>query len=149
MIYCEGELTEVSYFKGVRRELRAGTVQIEIGREHGEPYGLVEEAIDHQRHAPERESDRFERYDQVWCVFDVEAPQPHPKLDAALQLAEKHDVRCAVSNPCFELWLTLHVRDPTGYVTTDEAGRVPEACGCGYRRRAKQLDDDSLGRRPP
>jgi hypothetical protein len=140
LIYCEGELTEVSYFKGVRRELHAATVSIQIGRAHGEPYRLVDEAIEHQRRAPTREQDRYEAYDQVWCVFDVEAPRPHPRLIDALALARRHGVHCAVSNPCFELWLMLHFKEQAGYLTTDEACRRLEACGCGYRRQAKQLD---------
>jgi hypothetical protein len=146
LIYCEGELTEVTYLKGIRRELRASTVAIELGREHGEPYRLVKSAINHQRWAPHRAQDRFEAYDQVWCVFDVEAPQPQPRLDAAVELARRHNVRCAISNPCFELWLLLHFqnRHPTAYLSTADACQRLEACGCGYRRRAKALDYDML-----
>lgn len=105
---------------------------------------MVRQAIDHQRRAPNRERDRFEAYDQVWCVFDVEAPQPHPKLDAALRLASKHKVRCAVSNPCFELWLLLHFRDQFDYLTTADASRRLASCGCGYSPRAKHVDYASL-----
>lgn len=144
LVYCEGELTEITYFKGIRRELRAATVQIEIGSHHGEPHGLVRRAIAHQRLAPRRARDRFEVYDQVWCVFDVESPQPHPRLDDALHLARRFGVQCAVSNPCFELWLLLHFREQTGHLTTAEACKLLAACPCGYRTTAKQLDYDSL-----
>lgn len=96
LIYCEGELTEITYFKGVRRELRASTVRLEIVAGRGEPYGLVEKAVDHQRRAPRSEADGFEPYDQVWCVFDVEAPRPHARLAAALALARRNRVHCAI-----------------------------------------------------
>lgn len=143
LIYCEGELTEVSYLKGVRRELRAGTVQIELGRVHGEPYGLVQSAINHQRVAPTRQQDRHEQYDQVWCVFDVEQP-PHPRLDQAVQLAAKNDVYCAISNPCFELWLLLHFRDQGAFLTAAEAAQRLAACDCGYSRRTKNVNYDTV-----
>lgn len=147
LIYCEGELTEITYFKGVRRELRASTVRLEIVAGRGEPYGLVEKAVDHQRRAPRSEADGFESYDQVWCVFDVEAPQPHARLDAALALARRNRVHCAISNPCFELWLLLHFQDQTGYLTTVDACQRLGRCPCGYSDRAKRLDYEALRNR--
>lgn len=147
LIYCEGEVTEKLYFQGIRRELRAGNVRIEIGRPRSDPYDLVRAAAEHQRNAPGRQEDKFEPYDQVWCVFDVEAPRPHATLDAALRYADKHGVRCAVSNPCFELWLLLHFGDQDGYLTTDEACRRLTSCECGYHHRIKQLDYDSIRHR--
>lgn len=32
----------------------------------------------------------------------------HPKIDEALKIAENHDIRIGLSNPCFEYWLLLH-----------------------------------------
>lgn len=54
LIYCEGSVTEEWYIKGLKRELRAGTVAIKIGAEHGEPYQLVKAAIEHKRRAPQQ-----------------------------------------------------------------------------------------------
>lgn len=144
LIYCEGELTEITYFKGVRRELRASTVRLEIVAGRGEPHGLVEKAVDHQRRAPRSEADGFEPYDQVWCVFDVEAPRPHARLAAALALARRNRVHCAISNPCFELWLLLHFQDQTGYLTTEDACDRLGRCPCGYSGRTKRLDYEAL-----
>jgi hypothetical protein len=144
LIYCEGRRTEVRYFQDVRTDLRASTVEIVIGREHKEPLGLVQAAIEHQRQAPNRQKDGYEAYDQVWCVFDVEAPRPHPRLADALRLARKYGVQCAVSNPCFELWVLLHFREPPGYLTSKQASRHVEACDCGYSREAKQVDYDVI-----
>ena len=147
LIYCEGSVTEEQYFNELRRELRAATVSIKLGRHHGEPYRLVEEAIEHQRRAPQRAEDRYETYDQVWCVFDVEAPQSHPRLLEATRLANLHDIRCAISNPCFELWLYLHFRPQNRYVTTDAICRLLEGCGCGYGRDSKRFNFTRLHQR--
>jgi hypothetical protein len=35
-------------------------------------------------------------FDEVWSVFDVEAPQPRAGLAEALALAAKEGVRCAI-----------------------------------------------------
>jgi hypothetical protein len=147
LIYCEGSVTEDLYFNELRRELRAATVSIKLGRHHGEPYQLVEEAIEHQRRAPQRAEDRYETYDQVWCVFDVEAPRSHPRLRDATRLADRHDVRCAISNPCFELWLYLHFRPHNRYVTTEEMCRLLEGCKCGYSRASKRFNFTTLHQR--
>ncbi|MGH3940412.1 MAG: RloB family protein, partial [Pseudonocardiaceae bacterium] len=56
-----------------------------------------------------------------WCVFDVEWPKNHPNLKQAIQLARDHNIRLAISNPCFELWLILHFEDQTAFLNTDEA----------------------------
>ena len=51
--------------------------------------------------------------DEVWCLFDVEWPRNHPDLPEAKARADRSDVRLAISNPCFELWLALHFEDHT------------------------------------
>ena len=62
--------------------------------------------------------------DEVWCVFDVEWPKNHPKLNASLQLAHSHGVQTAVSNPCFEYWLVLHFEQPLDWLTSKDAEKL-------------------------
>ena len=38
-------------------------------------------------------------------MFDVDQ---HPKMKDALAFAEKHQIKVALSNPCFEFWILLH-----------------------------------------
>lgn len=139
LLYCEGAVTEGAYFKGLRSELRSKGVTIKLGNTSGEPLGLVQDAIAHQERAPRSREDGFESYDHVWCVFDVEAPRPHPTLEQALRRADADGVRCAISNPCFELWLLLHFADHPAYLTTEDACRKLEAHPCGYARPGKSL----------
>ena len=58
-----------------------------------------------------RERDDNLAYDAVWCACDVD---DHPNLANARQMARDNDIRLAVSNPCFELWLLLHFRESPG-----------------------------------
>lgn len=67
--------------------------------------------------------------DECWCVFDVEWPRHHPHLAQAIRLAEDHGIRLAISNPCFELWLILHLDDHTSFIDTKPA-----------ERRSRELD---------
>ncbi|MFI7433292.1 RloB family protein [Micromonospora haikouensis] len=140
LVCCEGENTETLYFKGLRRELRASTIRIEVFSGRGEPYGVVEKAIAEAARA----AASGDEYDEVWCVFDVEAPRAHSRLAPALALAARHDIKCAISNPCFEVYLLLHYEELTAYLTTAEASRRLEQHPCGYSLRGKQVDFEAL-----
>lgn len=145
LIYCEGERTEVQYFKGLRADLRTLPVSICLGGEHGEPQSLVRAAIEHKKRAPQSPHDRRTAYDEVWCVIDVEAPRPHAGLDEALELARQHEVEVALTNPCFELWVMLHFRDVTSYSTSDQAQRALEKLNaCGYAAHRKHVEYEAL-----
>ncbi|GAA1900798.1 RloB family protein [Actinomadura bangladeshensis] len=143
LIYCEGEVTERLYLGAWKRQLRIPGVK--FGSTFGEPLGLVRAAIDHQSRAPHSADDQYMAYDHVWCVVDVEAPNPHPGLERALVLASRNGVKVALTNPCFELWLMLHLVDHRGYLTTDQACRWLEKYGdCDYSQDAKVFDTEKV-----
>ena len=50
-------------------------------------------------------------YDQVWLVLDTEAPGTSHRthLPMLLQEAPKKGIKVALSRPCFEAWLILHL----------------------------------------
>ncbi len=78
------------------------------------PLTLVEAAREAKRIASSE-------VDSYWCVFDVESPDTHPYLKEAVIMARDNGIRLAISNPCFEIWLILHLAAQNAYLTTDEA----------------------------
>ncbi|WDZ86057.1 RloB family protein [Micromonospora cathayae] len=117
MVFCEGEASEPDYVNALKRlpEVRDNTaVSIEIDPQQGAPITLVQRAV-------VRSQD--DEVDECWCVFDVEWPQNHPRLMEAVRLASAHGIRLAISNPCFELWLTLHFTEQTAFLTSADAER--------------------------
>ena len=75
------------------------------------PKTLVERAVAMKREAAleaKRKKDENLKYDQVWCVFDIDE---HPFVPEAKQQARDNGIEVAISNPCFELWALLHFRD--------------------------------------
>lgn len=117
MVFCEGEASEPDYINALKRlpEVHDNTaVSIEIDPRQGAPITLVQRAV-------ARSED--DEVDECWCVFDVEWPQNHHRLTEVIRLASSHGIRLAISNPCFELWLTLHFTEQTAFVTTAEAER--------------------------
>lgn len=147
LIYTEGRVTEPVYLGSLCSEFRGSGRIVEFGTAHGEPLKVIEKAAAHQTRA----RSNGQPFDQVWCVIDVESPRPHDNLDKALSLAHRNNVSCAISNPCFELWLILHFTDQYGYLTTDDACRRLEGLSCGHSRSDKSFrygDCRACGRKP-
>jgi hypothetical protein len=141
LIVCEGAVTEPGYFGGLRQDLRAAPVTIVINNESGVPKTLVERAVELKKDAEiraKRERDPYLRYDQVWCVFDVDA---HPNLPEALQQAKANHIHIALSNPCFELWVLLHFQDQRAHL---ERAAAAHACRRHLPRYEKAIPYEAL-----
>lgn len=101
----------------------------------GTPKTLVERAAELKREANRKANSRNDvnsRYDEVWCVFDIDE---HPFVPDAKQQAQQHQIKVAISNPCFELWVLLHFQDQQAHI---ERGAVQHLCRQylpGYSKR--------------
>lgn len=156
LVLCEGQVTEFEYFDALRREEQNQLVEVEIDFKGGAPKTLVERAALRKRNSEEEARhahDENLKYDEVWCVFDVDE---HPKLPDARQQARDNGIKLAISNPCFELWLLLHFREQNAHIGRKALAsllrkyirnyhkHVPfEALRDGYAealKRAQQLD---------
>lgn len=132
LIVCEGTVTELAYFKETGR-LERGIVVLDIVSE-GVPKTLVERAVTLKKASePEakRRKDQNLRYDEIWCVFDVDT---HPFLPEAKQQARDNGIHVAISNPCIELWLLLHFQDQTAHIDCDKVGHLCREHMPGYRK---------------
>ncbi len=123
-MFCEGARTEPEYIKALKQEpeVRA-RASVRIGKDTigiAPPLTLVRAAVK----AIDRAEEEKAEIDEVWCLFDVEWPHNHPKLDQTVALAKRKNVQIAVSNPSFELWLALHFRDCPGWLDTKAAERL-------------------------
>lgn len=120
LVLCEGGETEPGYLRAIRTEFRNPLVEIVIEGYGEDPKALVERAVA-MKHEAEREarrrSDGLLRYDEVWCVFDVD---DHSRLPDARQQAQAHGIRLAISNPCFELWALLHFQEQTAFLNREK-----------------------------
>ncbi|MGA2602197.1 MAG: RloB family protein [Bryobacteraceae bacterium] len=133
LIVCEGTQTEPEYFLETRiRERSVIDLQVSPG---GVPKTLVERAVAMKREAAleaKRKKDENLKYDQVWCVFDIDE---HPFVPEAKQQARDNGIEVAISNPCFELWALLHFRDQRAHI---ERGALHHECKQympGYEKR--------------
>lgn len=122
VVWTEGEVTEPAYVNALKKleHVRANiALSIRIVPSHTVPYPLVDGAIEQARDGD---------VDEIWCLMDVEAPRPHPRLSETVALAAPHPkVHLAFSNPCFEAWLLLHDRDLDAFLTTADAVKAAQA----------------------
>ena len=136
-MFVEGLRTEDSYLTYWRRRYR-DRVLVEIDPYRGGPLQLVEHAVEAKRiETREGKRGRGRPHNQIWCVFDRDE---HPNFVQAVDLANRHDIKLAISNPCIELWFILHFENPTTYLERQAAQRrAAELLGC-----SKVLTDTAL-----
>jgi hypothetical protein len=125
LVFCEGERTEPEYLSALKlepsvREVAAVDIRVAQANSGAVPLTLVERAVDARSKAVS-ENDEI---DEFWCVFDVEWPVNHPNLAKAIALAKKHKISLAVSNPCFEVWLILHLKEIGAWLDNDQAEKL-------------------------
>jgi hypothetical protein len=134
LIVCEGRRTEPAYFRALAADLRHPLVVLTVDDKGGTPRTLVERA-DRRKRLAEREArsmrDAFLRFDEVWCVFDVDE---HPHLAAARRHAHDQGICLAVSNPSFELWALLHFKAQTAFLDRHAVGSRLREFLPGYRK---------------
>ncbi|MCC6811539.1 MAG: RloB domain-containing protein [Deltaproteobacteria bacterium] len=167
LIVCEGKVTEREYLEAFKNWRKNPRVEIRIEGPAGVPVTLVKRAKalrDEAIALAERHDDQTYLYDEVWCVFDVD--KFGELIPAARDEAQANGLKLAMSNPCIELWLILHLRDNPGQhdhhkmqaIFCALQPAVPEKhidfamLSPGYEeafRRAKRLCDDATAQGEP
>jgi hypothetical protein len=88
-------------------------VKLQFGKSNRAPLQMINDAKrDQSADLGARPVNRS--FDEIWCIFDRD---DHNSFDEATQAAAKAGIQIAVSNPCFELWLVLHVSDQTAHIS--------------------------------
>jgi hypothetical protein len=107
VIATEGEDTEQIYFNGVKAAFRKPSVQVEV---------LERTTGGNSPIHVQRELDGFKKAyhlvagDELWMVVDRDRwPEQH--LSKVAQQCSQKGYFLAVSVPCFETWLLLHIAD--------------------------------------
>jgi hypothetical protein len=108
----------------------------------GVPKTLVERAVKMKKEADTRAAkDDNERYDEVWCVFDID---DHPKIDDAKQQARDSGIGLAISNPCFEIWALLHFQDQRAHINRTQLSALCRKHMPGYKKNLPVEELSSL-----
>lgn len=115
VIASEGRCTESIYFSEVKNKLRAPNVHVEILRRdsnESSPESVHSQIADFMRQY------NIEDDDELWLVIDRDRWHERMLSQVAQLCSQNEHLHFCMSNPCFELWLLLHLEDVAAY---DEA----------------------------
>ena len=99
LIVCEGEKTEVNYFKAFAVPKK---FEVMVKGEGKNSLSLVNKAIQIIDNLKQDDS-----FDQIWCVFDKDNCSKE-QFNQAEGLAKQKNIKIAYSNEAFEIWFILH-----------------------------------------
>lgn len=107
IIATEGTYTEGQYFRGLTSDekYRNSRVHVEV-LERETTLSSPENVMSHLDNF--KRTYRLNKYDELWMVIDVDKWGDEKLSDIATQCSQKN-YSLAVSNPCFEIWLLLHL----------------------------------------
>lgn len=112
VIASEGRCTEPIYFSAVKDRLRAPNVHVEIlARDSNEssPESVHAQIADFMRQY------NIEDDDELWLVIDRDRWHERMLSQVAQLCSQNSHLHFCMSNPCFELWLLLHLEDIREY----------------------------------
>lgn len=108
VIATEGSNTEPDYFKGLFGMNKQPRVILEILE--------TEKGFSAPNHVLERLDDvisdddlKLDSGDELWLVFDKDE-WPWKRINKVICEAKRSGIHVAISNPCFEVWLILHIQ---------------------------------------
>lgn len=108
VIASEGRKTESIYFEALRDTAALSNVIIKVLRRddnHSAPNKVLAQLKDFKAQYS------LEEDDELWMVIDRDKWADKMLSDVARQCNQDKNLRIALSNPCFELWLLLHMED--------------------------------------
>ena len=117
VIAAEGRATENIYFEAMRQKLCATNVQLVVLNR--------EDDNSNPANVHRQIKDFMDEYnilddDQLWIVIDRDDWKEKMLADIAQLCQQNSNLRFCMSNPCFELWLILHLEDIEDYSEEDK-----------------------------
>lgn len=120
VIASEGKDTERIYFQALASEYANPRVHVHI-LERGEdeqnnssPEHVLKQLNDYKR------GYSLEEDDELWLVIDKDRWTEAMLSHVAAECAQNDFMHMALSNPCFELWLLLHLVDATSLTSEEQ-----------------------------
>ena len=134
VIASEGKDTERIYFKALAKEYTNPRVHVHIlGRCEAEQNNSSPEHVLKQLNNY-KEQYELEADDELWLVVDKDRWTVAMLSRVATECSQEVAMHMALSNPCFELWLLLHIEDAAS-LTPEEQMLWME-----NRRKSKNAD---------
>ena len=141
VIASEGSDTEPIYFEAVKAELCYSNVHVEVLKRSA---GSSSPENVYQQLQQFKEEYNIEDDDELWVVVDRDKWKDKMLSEVALYCHQDPNLNFCVSNPCFELWLLLHLEDVASYNPDElqllrENRKSPKTGPTWLKRKMRQL----------
>jgi len=126
-VATEGDKTEPHYLSMFKPHREAG-IQIKVlpSRDKSSPEEVLTRLIVHLKQ-------NWRNGDEAWLLIDRDA-WPEQTINTVCREAKKKNYFVAVSNPCFELWLYLHLKDNRLFSTRQDCQKELQKIFFGYSK---------------
>jgi hypothetical protein len=133
-----GIRTEFDYFEALRFEPWVTADKVKVKFESGEPAVIVTRA------AAIRDDNE---YDEAWVVCDMDEFAVRAAMDrAVIENSPERPLTLALSVPCFEVWLILHLSDRCpGFNNATQAGAHLKKLLPSWNKRKLNFGDFQTG----
>lgn len=126
LIVTEGTVTEPTYFRTLRTQLKLLGVKVEVRPgETPDPAAVVLTAVAEAQARKKKAKkqtladNELAQFDHVFAVVDTDKAVQEGRWPEVERLAKQHKVTLIPSTPCFEFWLLLHLSYTTRTDLTD------------------------------
>ena len=120
-IACEGEKTEVNYFKSL---INTMSLVIELDKDYIQGFGRSTKALlkKADKEKKKLEKNNSFKFDSAWIVFDKDNFAPD-LFNAAINESKNKGFKSAWTNEAFELWYLLHFNYVNTGMSRDQYGK--------------------------
>lgn len=133
VIATEGEVTEKVYFNGLFRRKNIRMPILETTKGNSSPEKVLKRLI---RYKNEYNASP----DELWLVIDRDSWEKK-SLETIKRECESKGFNLMISNPCFELWLLLHQKNPKQPLTGKDCEREIKKFIPGFSKSNYNLSD--------
>ncbi len=111
----EGNITEEKYFEEFRKsdKFNDDLIYLHLLTRQEEDTRSAPKQVFEQLKKEARDEYNFGSKDELWMIIDTDRWKNIPQIVEACK--KQNNMFVAVSNPCFEFWLLLHVKDIQEY----------------------------------
>lgn len=127
IVVVEGANTEPAYFRGLEAQDLVPRTRVKLHVVPADDHRCAPQYLISNAQKAKNDVGRLLSDDEIWIVFDVDEHSGSDRLKqihSALLDAKNQGWKVALSNPCFEVWLLLHISGDLREITS--AGRTAE-----------------------
>jgi hypothetical protein len=139
LIACEGE-SEKLYFEALRDVMRNPSISVKIINENHRSDPL--QVVNKVKEVSAIKNKKSTLFEHIWVIIDADVAD---RFEKANESAIKLGIFVGYSNPCFELWLMLHYKNQSSFITCEQTIRLLREENSSYDKTNNKFFKNLVG----